>query len=62
MSEPQNDFIFSIVCEELGWIGAVFVIALFAFFIWRGIYIDVYKRQVQNILKRDLQIPVTPYL
>lgn len=39
MSEPQNDFIFSIVCEELGWIGAVFVIALFAFFIWRGIYI-----------------------
>ena len=42
MSEPQNDFIFSIVCEELGWIGAVFVIALFAFFIWRGIYIAMY--------------------
>lgn len=42
MSEPQNDFIFSIVCEELGWIGAVFVIALFAFFIWRGIYIAMH--------------------
>ena len=42
MSEPQNDFIFSIVCEELGWIGAGFVIALFAFFIWRGIYIAMH--------------------
>ena len=42
MSEPQNDFIFSIVCEELGFIGAVFVIALFAFFIWRGIYIAIH--------------------
>ena len=42
MSEPQNDFIFSIVCEELGFIAAVFVIALFAFFIWRGIYIAIH--------------------
>ena len=39
MSEPQNDFIFSIVCEELGYIGAIFILALFAFLIWRGIYI-----------------------
>ena len=39
MSEPQNDFIFSIVCEELGLIGAVFILALFAFLIWRGIHI-----------------------
>lgn len=39
MSEPQNDFIFSVVCEELGLIGAVFILALFAFLIWRGIQI-----------------------
>lgn len=39
MSEPQNDFIFSVVCEELGLIGAIFIIALFVFLIWRGIYI-----------------------
>ncbi len=37
--EPQNDFIFAIVCEELGLVGAVIVIALFAFLIYRGIKI-----------------------
>ena len=39
VSEPQNDFIFTIVCEELGFIGAVAVIALFMLFIYRGIVI-----------------------
>ena len=34
--EPQNDFIFSIVCEELGFVGALGVILLFVLFIWRG--------------------------
>ena len=37
VSQPQNDFIFSIICEELGFIGALFVIALFLAFIIRGI-------------------------
>ena len=37
--EPQNDFIFSIVAEELGFIGCAIIIALFAIFIWRGILI-----------------------
>lgn len=37
--EPHNDFIFSILSEELGFIGCVFVIILFAIFIWRGIII-----------------------
>ncbi len=39
VSEPQNDFIFTIVCEELGFIGAIAVIALFMLFIYRGIVI-----------------------
>ena len=39
VSEPQNDFIFSILAEELGFIGCVVVIILFALFIWRGIII-----------------------
>ncbi|MBQ8697043.1 MAG: putative lipid II flippase FtsW, partial [Clostridia bacterium] len=39
VSQPQNDFIFSIVCEELGFIGAMCVVALFAVFIARGIHI-----------------------
>ncbi len=34
--EPHNDFIFSIVCEELGLIGAVVIIILFALLVWRG--------------------------
>ena len=34
--EPQNDFIYTIVCEELGFVGAVGVIALFLLLIWRG--------------------------
>ena len=35
--EPQNDFIFSILCEELGFVGACAVILLFALLLWRGI-------------------------
>lgn len=34
--EPHNDFIFSIVCEELGLIGAIIIILLFALLVWRG--------------------------
>ena len=39
LPEPQNDFIFSVLAEELGFIGCLFVIVLFAIFIWRGILI-----------------------
>lgn len=34
--EPHNDFIFSIVCEELGLIGAMVIIILFCLLVWRG--------------------------
>lgn len=34
--EPHNDFIFSVICEELGFIGAVVVILLFVALMWRG--------------------------
>ena len=37
--EAHNDFIFSIIAEELGFLGCTFVIVLFALFIWRGILI-----------------------
>ena len=37
--EPQNDFIFTIICEELGFVGAFGLIFLFALLIWRGIKI-----------------------
>ena len=34
--EPHNAFIFSIVCEELGLVGAIVIILLFALLVWRG--------------------------
>ncbi|MBE6612041.1 MAG: putative lipid II flippase FtsW [Ruminococcaceae bacterium] len=39
VSQPQNDFIFTIVCEELGFLGASAVIILFVLFVWRGFVI-----------------------
>lgn len=39
LPEPQNDFIFAVVCEELGFVGAVLIIALFGCLVWRGVVI-----------------------
>ena len=36
ISEPQNDFIFAVICEELGLVGAIVIILIFVAFIWRG--------------------------
>ncbi|HEX3030174.1 MAG TPA: putative lipid II flippase FtsW [Clostridia bacterium] len=37
--EPQNDYIFAILAEELGFIGVVAILLLFLIFVWRGIKI-----------------------
>ncbi|MBO6140899.1 MAG: FtsW/RodA/SpoVE family cell cycle protein [Ruminococcus sp.] len=39
LSESQNDFVFAIVCEEFGLIGAIVVILLFSLLIVHGFYI-----------------------
>lgn len=41
LPEPQNDFIFAIVCEELGFIGAVIILLIFALLVWRGITLSL---------------------
>lgn len=41
VSEPANDMIFTIICEETGFIGALLIMLLFAVFIWRGIRIGL---------------------
>ena len=44
LPEEQNDFIFAIVCEELGFIGATLIIALFMMLILRGYYLALHAR------------------
>ena len=41
LPEPQNDYIFSIWCEEMGFIGALIVISIFVYFIYRGVVISL---------------------
>ncbi len=42
--EPQNDYIFAITAEELGFVGALLVILLFVMLIWRGFIIAFHSR------------------
>jgi cell division protein FtsW len=37
LPEAHTDFIFAVICEELGFLGATIVIALFAMYAWRGL-------------------------
>jgi len=36
---PPTDSVFAVVVEELGWVGGVMLIGLFAFLVWRGLVI-----------------------
>lgn len=42
LPEEHNDYIFAIVCEELGFVGALGIIALFALLIIRGYWISLH--------------------
>ena len=44
VSEPQNDFIFAIICEELGFVGGALILIIFAAFVMRGYYIALRAR------------------
>jgi len=48
--EPQNDFIFATLGEELGFIGCVTVMLLFLFLIWRGIRIAIHAPDLFSCL------------
>jgi cell division protein FtsW len=37
LPEAHTDFIYAVICEELGYIGALIVLALFAVYAWRGL-------------------------
>lgn len=42
--EAQNDMIFSIICEETGWIGAMLLLVLFGILLWRFMVIATHAR------------------
>lgn len=44
LPEEHNDYIFAIVCEELGFVGAVGILLLFALLILRGYWIAIHAR------------------
>ena len=50
LPEEHNDFIFSIICEELGFIGALLILALFALLIIRGYWIAMHSRDRYSFL------------
>ena len=50
LPEEHNDFIFSVVCEELGFIGAVLILVLFALLIIRGYWIAMHAADRYSFL------------
>lgn len=44
LPEPYNDFIFAIVAEELGFVGCLIILALFALLIIRGYWLSLHAR------------------
>ena len=49
LPEAENDFIFAILCEEMGFVGAVFVIGLFALFGWSGMRIAYQAKERDRV-------------
>ena len=45
LPEPQNDFVFAIVCEELGFVGAALILLLFVALVWRGFMIALHTKE-----------------
>src|SRR6266576_2776792 len=56
LREPHTDFIFAVTAEELGVVGALVIIALFAVFLWRGIRTSLHT---QDMFGRLLSVGIT---
>jgi cell division protein FtsW len=59
LPEPQTDFIYAVICEEWGFLGAVIVVLLFAIILWRGVRAAIY---CQDGFGRLLAIGITVLL
>ena len=56
LPEPHTDFIFAVTAEELGLVGAMFVVTLFAIFLWRGMRA---AWRTEDIFGRYLAVGIT---
>jgi len=56
LPEPHTDFIFAVTAEELGLLGALTVIVLFAIFLWRGVRVSL---RTQDNFGRFLAVGIT---
>ena len=56
LPEPHTDFIFAVTAEELGLLGSLIVVALFAIFLWRGIRTAIH---VDDMFGRFLAVGIT---
>ncbi len=59
LPESANDFVFSIIYEELGLIGAGFVIGCFVLILWRGLHIaDMANSRLESVLVMGLVLQI----
>ena len=56
LPEPHTDFIFAVTAEELGLVGAMFVVTLFGLFLWRGMRASW---RTEDIFGRYLAVGIT---
>ena len=56
LPEPHTDFIFAVTAEELGLVGALFVVTLFAIFLWRGMRVSW---RTEDLFGRYLAVGIT---
>ncbi len=56
LPEPHTDFIFAVTAEELGLVGALLVVLLFAIFLWRGVRTSL---RTQDMFGRFLAVGIT---
>lgn len=56
LPEPHTDFIFAVTAEELGLVGATFVVTLFAIFLWRGMRVSWHT---DDLFGRYLAVGIT---
>jgi cell division protein FtsW len=56
LPEPHTDFIFAVTAEELGLLGALLIVSLFAIFLWRGMRVSW---RTNDLFGRYLAVGIT---